>query len=226
MAVELRERQSVPTGRENGNGRRVGTIEAIVSDLGQVVLPFDVERAWSAILPRCAAPAAAVRERLPRLVSESGLCCGRVTGPEFYERLAECTGLRMPYEEFVVAWSDMFSVDDEVVRMIREAPVRRRVLLSNTNELHWAWITRQYAEPLAAFDTLLVSHECGLEKPAPEIYERVLRETGLPSEAHLFIDDLKENVLGARAACLQAVRHTSAASLRREFARRGLLRRR
>ena len=67
MAVELRERESVRRGRENGNGRRVATVEAIVSDLGQVVLPFDVERAWTALLPHCMAPAGAVRECLPRL---------------------------------------------------------------------------------------------------------------------------------------------------------------
>ena len=108
-------------------------------------------------------------------------------------------------------------------RLVRNEVFRRRLLLSNTNELHWSWITDRYAEALRPFDRLLTSHECRLEKPDPAIYRLAIRETGLPPEAHLFIDDIEENVLAAREVGMDAVVHTEAAALRREFAIRGLL---
>jgi HAD superfamily hydrolase (TIGR01509 family) len=197
-------------------------IQAIVSDLGKVLLPFDVERAWSAVLPHCLPGPEAARVRIAEIYRELRLGCGGASGEEFHRCLVRQTGLRLNLEQFRAAWSDMFWIDHEVVRMIERAPVRRRVLLSNTNELHWSWIREQYAPVFRKFDRLLVSHECGFEKPAPEIYLMAIQETGLPPEAHLFIDDIEENVVGARAVGMDAVLHTDAASLRREFARRGL----
>lgn len=198
-------------------------IDVIVSDLGQVILPFDIERAWQAILPRCTRDEAEVRATLPRAVIESGLGVGRASAAEFHARLSECCGLEMPLDEFCAAWSDMFWVDEAVVGMIAASPVRQRVLLSNTNPIHWDWIARTYPEVLRPFDRLIVSHECRLEKPDPEIYRLVARRTGFPLAAHLFIDDLEENVRAARAAGMDGIVHTDAEALRREFARRGLL---
>lgn len=221
------EERPTPIAATEVDGRDVAPgaqpIAAIVSDLGKVVLPFDVERAWRAVQAGCALDPAAARQRLPAVMRETRFGCGGVSGEEFHRRLVAEVGLRLPLEQFRVAWSDMFWVDDEVVRLIEAAPVRRRVLLSNTNELHWSWITGNYAAALRPFDRLVVSHECGLEKPDPEIYRLVIRETGLPAAAHLFIDDIEENVLGARAVGMEAVVHTDAAALRREFAARGLL---
>jgi len=49
-----------------------------------------------------------------------------------------------------------------------------------------------------------------------------MRRTGLPPEAHLFIDDLAENVAAARALGMDGIVHTDAAALAEELARRGL----
>jgi putative hydrolase of the HAD superfamily len=199
-------------------------IQAIVSDLGQVILPFDVERAWSAIIPRCSLGGPEVRRLMRQALEETRLGCGAATGAEFHRCLVERAGLRLSLEEFRVAWSDMFWVDEEVVGLIERAPVRARILLSNTNELHWSWITERYPEALRHFDRLLVSHECRCEKPDPRIYRMAIEATGLPPEAHLFIDDIEENVQGARAVGMRAHLHTGADSLRELFARLRLLR--
>ncbi len=206
-------------GADPGLGVR---IQAIVSDLGQVILPFDVERAWSAVLPHCDLPATEARSVVRAVMQETRFGCGAVTGEEFHNELVRRAGLRLSLEQFRVAWSDMFWVAPEVIDLIRRAPVRYRLLLSNTNELHWSWITETYAEALADFDHLLVSHECGIEKPVPEIYRMATAITGLRPEEHLFIDDIAENVAGARAVGMDAIRHTDAANLRRELAARGL----
>jgi len=101
--------------------------------------------------------------------------------------------------------------------------VEQRVLLSNTNAIHWDWIRSQYAHVLELFDRLVVSHECGLEKPDAAIFRLVEEGSGHPPAAHLFIDDIRENVEGALAVGWDAVQHIDAARLERALAARGLL---
>src|SRR5687768_3490688 len=105
--------------------------------MGQVLLPFDRERVWQALLPHCAVPEPDLRQIVPRLMDESGTGCGTISGEEFHQLLIDRCGLRLPFDRFRSAWSDMFWIDEEVVGLIARAPVRQRVLLSNTDEIHW-----------------------------------------------------------------------------------------
>jgi FMN phosphatase YigB (HAD superfamily) len=197
-------------------------ITVLVSDLGKVLLPFDTEPVWQALLMACedAAGARAVFHEEWR-AAEMGK--GRTEPRAFYERVAMRMRLRMEYDAFCRAFSDMFWEDEAVIALAREARVRSRVLLSNTNAIHWDWITARYPHVLEPFDRRVVSHECGLEKPDAAIYDHVVALTGRPPEEHLFIDDILENVEAARACGWDAVHHTDADRLRDALAARGLL---
>jgi putative hydrolase of the HAD superfamily len=197
-------------------------VSVLVCDLGRVLLPFDTKPVWQALGACCDD-----LERARQAFHEEWVACemgkGRMDPQEFFGRVAPRMGLRMEYPLFCRAFSDMFSEDAEVIALVRTLPVRRRVLLSNTNVFHWEWVTANYAHALDFFDRLVVSHECGLEKPDPAIYAFVTAESGCPPEEHLFIDDIRENIEGALAAGWDAILHTDAASLRAALAARGLL---
>jgi glucose-1-phosphatase len=197
-------------------------IQVIVSDLGKVLLPFEVQRVWEALNPHFGVTHEEARDVVQTLFKETRFGCGGVGGNEFYRRLVEQTGLKLPYEAFCEAWSDMFWEDDAVIRLIHEAPAAKRYLLSNTNDIHWKFLKERYGRVLQKFDRLCVSHELGLEKPDRAIYDWVIRDSGYRPEEHLFIDDIEANVEGARAAGMDAVLHTDSESLWREFMRRGL----
>ncbi|MGP8269600.1 MAG: HAD-IA family hydrolase [Terracidiphilus sp.] len=68
------------------------------------------------------------------------------------------------------------------------------------------------------FKVALSSCYLGLRKPEPAIYRRALDILGRPAERILFIDDRAENVAGAAAAGLKAIRFQGAEALRRELA--------
>jgi putative hydrolase of the HAD superfamily len=68
------------------------------------------------------------------------------------------------------------------------------------------------------FKLTLSSCYLGLRKPEPAIYRRALDILNRPAERVLFIDDRAENVAGAAAAGLKAIRFEGAESLRRELA--------
>jgi putative hydrolase of the HAD superfamily len=187
-----------------------------------VLLPFDTEPVWQVLLAACGDPERARQAfREEWMTAEMGK--GRTEPVVFYRRVAERMGLRMEYAAFCRAFSDMFWEDEEVIALVRELPVASRVLLSNTNAIHWEWITARYAHVLEPFDRLVVSHECGLEKPDAAIYDHVAALTGRPPEEHLFVDDILENVQGALARGWDAIHHTDAGRLRDALAARGLL---
>lgn len=73
------------------------------------------------------------------------------------------------------------------------------VVLSNTNTMHMQHFLREKSI-LSHFDRLFFSHDLGLSKPQPEIYEAVCSSLGCQSEQLLFFDDKLENVEAARRA--------------------------
>lgn len=54
-------------------------------------------------------------------------------------------------------------------------------------------------------DTIIISAEEGVAKPDPRIYELAAARLGITPQEAIFIDDLKENVEGAKAVDMQAV---------------------
>jgi len=63
----------------------------------------------------------------------------------------------------------------------------------------------------------------GLRKPEPAMYRRALDILGCPPYRILFIDDREENVAGAAAAGIKAIRFAGAEALRAELEARGVL---
>jgi HAD superfamily hydrolase (TIGR01509 family) len=62
-----------------------------------------------------------------------------------------------------------------------------------------------------------------LRKSEPAIYRRALDILGRPARRILFIDDRPENVAGAVAAGMKAIRFEGAEALRRELRNYGIL---
>jgi putative hydrolase of the HAD superfamily len=58
------------------------------------------------------------------------------------------------------------------------------------------------------FDVIFNTAEIGIAKPDPAVFHHVLGELEVSVDEAVFIDDLLENVEGARAAGLRAHQHT------------------
>lgn len=126
-------------------------------------------------------------------------------------------------EELAHAFADIFAPNDPVCRLIPELRGRYRLaLLSNTNDLHYRLFRRQFAPTLDLFDYLFVSHEVGLRKPDPGLFEYVAKRLGcMPGEC-LFIDDLPTNIESARACGWQGLVYDKGDDLRRLLAQMGV----
>jgi putative hydrolase of the HAD superfamily len=117
----------------------------------------------------------------------------------------------------------MFTPNEEVCRLVPELKPRYRlVLLSNINEVHAVHYRRQFADTLAHFDALILSHEVRLRKPSPAIYAHCEKIVGVRPSQCVFIDDLPANIEAARARGWHGIVYHMGLDLRREFRRLGI----
>jgi putative hydrolase of the HAD superfamily len=191
---------------------------ALVFDFGNVLAFFDYTRAAEAIGRRLGLSGAALigRMRTPGFDEQIRLFeCGKTTAEAFSRDVCALAGLQIPYEQFAAAWCDIFWLNEPVARLV--ADLKRReyplVLGSNTNDLHAAHYRRQFAEALAPFDRLVLSYEVGHMKPAPEFFRACAEAAGTPASGCVFVDDLPENVEGARAVGMRGVVYRDTPSL-------------
>ena len=88
------------------------------------------------------------------------------------------------------------------VRAIKAAGIKTG-LVSNS------WRTDQYDRAMldGMFDDVVISGEVGMHKPNQDIYLLAAERLAVEPEGCVFIDDLRENCLGAEAAGMRSVRH-------------------
>ncbi|MGE5644386.1 MAG: HAD family hydrolase [Acidobacteriota bacterium] len=198
-------------------------IKAVIFDLGKVIVPFDIQRGYAALLPHCAFPA----EELPRRIAATGIVRlfeeGRISPEDFVRQFSDALGLKLAYDRFCELWSSIFLPHTLVPDELLEGLSRRYrlLLLSNTNAIHFASLRRDYPI-LRHFHDLILSYEVGAMKPDPRIYQAAIERAGCRPEECFFTDDMAPFVEAARQAGIDAVQFQSAAQVERELRSRGI----
>lgn len=199
-------------------------IKAILFDLGNVLVQFDLARGYQAVEPysRYRAP------EMPRLIAASGLVHpyerGEISSQEFFGRICGVLGLEVSYHEFCRLWSAIF-LPEPLVPEDLLAGLRRRyrmVLVSNTNDIHFRMIQQNYPL-LRHFDAHVLSYQVGAMKPSERMYEEAVRQARCEPGDCFYTDDVPDFVEGGRKHGLDAVQFRGAADLEQELTRRGLL---
>lgn len=194
-------------------------------DLGNTLIKLAYER----VLANICRDGSIARDELVELLEQPGgyrdLERGAVGFAEFYEFLCAHAGYRAPLRTFREVWTDFFDGPivgaENLLERIREK--YRVAFLSNSNEVHAEVIPRQFSTLFRKDDRFIFSHRFKVAKPDPDIFRRALEVIGaLPAQA-VFIDDLLENVLAARAEGIQSFQFIDTESLTRELIREGLL---
>jgi glucose-1-phosphatase len=191
---------------------------ALIFDFGNVVAHFDHGRAASKLGLRLGLSGEELLERLGPLAFSELLKAyesGRISAEAFSKGVSDLVGLAITHEEFVAAWSDIFWANDSIAPVLAFLKGRGYTLVlgSNTNDLHAGQFRQQFAETLELFDRLVLSYEVGHIKPSSEFYLACAEAAGAEPGECVFIDDLLENVEGARAAGLVGLHYRSTEAL-------------
>lgn len=197
-------------------------IDAIIFDLGNVLVHVDEERAASRLGARVGKQTDEVLRYFRTTPYATEFALGKHTRRQFYFAVAKDLKFDGTYEEFVPIWCDMFSPIEPMVALAESLKTRLpRVILSNTNALHIDYVAAQFPW-YNEFDAHILSFEVGLLKPDAAIYEHTLRQCGLTAGRTLFIDDIHANIEGARRVGLRGIVYQNADQIGAELTALGI----
>lgn len=192
------------------------TADALVFDLGGVLIDVDLGRAFAAWGAAAGVPAATIAARFsvdePYCAHERG----EIDDRAYFVHLRSALGLELPDEALRAGWNAIIGeprpgIDAVVHELARRLPL---YVFSNTNAAHVAHFTPRLRALLAHFRRTFTSCDIGRRKPDPEAFARLARLIGAPPARLVFFDDAQENVAGARRAGLRAYRVRSAGEIR------------
>jgi FMN phosphatase YigB (HAD superfamily) len=195
----------------------VSVIDAVIFDLGNVLLEVDETRALQRICARTGRTPREVEHYFVSTPFGVQLSLGELSKKKFYEIVARDLPFDGSYEEFASIWSEIFTPIEPMVALATELKGRMpRFILSNTNAIHMDYIFANYPF-MRAFNGYVLSYEVGLMKPDPRIYELALQKFGLAAGQTAFVDDILANVESARNVGLRAVHYQNAGQAREEL---------
>jgi putative hydrolase of the HAD superfamily len=160
---------------------------------------------------------------------------GLVLPLEFYQHycgaLTDLVGLSawselrkvFTYAYFRRAFGNIFTVKLDAFNFMRALKVRgaKIILVSNNNPIHYEYCCRASPDIFRIADECLLSHEVGLRKPNPAMWQAAAEYGNFnPSEA-MAIDDKAENIDGALLAGMMGHVFTTVPILKKDLENRG-----
>ena len=152
------------------------------------------------------------RKELERAVFDSEISWqaqnGHASSQQMWQEIARRFGLNgKQMEDFETRFWEGDRLDSDLVELISNLrPKFCTGLLSNAWPDAPASLERRYGPFLSIFDTTVFSSQVGLTKPDREIYLLLLSRMDLQPQEAVFIDDVQENIDGARAVGMQGIR--------------------
>ena len=183
----------------------------IYFDLGRVLLDFDLDLMVSQMAKVAGIDSLALHSTIFETDLDRSYELGRITTDEFFATISETHGCSFDRERIELATNDIFTEiphSQEMVAWLRGLGYPLGIL-SNTCDGHWEFCRRRFPWMDEHFDVHVASHQVGAMKPDPAIYRAATDRAGCRPEEIVFVDDLLENVEGARRFGFDAIHYTT-----------------
>ena len=139
---------------------------------------------------------------------------GQITEREYYKRLGARLNemgstITMPEDPIEVRkrlWGRIRR-NDEMIEAARRIAKHYKVGLLTNNVKEWGGWREFY--PAEIFSVVVDSSEVGMRKPDPRIYKLTCERLGVEPHRASFVDDIEDNVVGARNVGLVGIRFTT-----------------
>jgi len=192
--------------------RRPLTINALLFDLGGVVIDIDFDRVFLSWAVASGVPQETIAARFSFDLAYLAHERGEIEASAYFDSLRNSLGINISDEQFAAGWNAVFVGEMPNIRSVIEQAAKTcpLYLFSNTNQIHKQYWSEKYCETLRPFRELFASSELKQRKPSTEAFHAVARRIGVAPSQIAFFDDLAENVEGARVAGLNAFHVRSA----------------
>ncbi|MFZ5469629.1 MAG: HAD family hydrolase [Myxococcota bacterium] len=196
-------------------------LRALVLDLGNVLAFHDNALLFRRLAERAGKSAQELHRAFDGELGER-INKGKLPGDTLRLEICRRLGMDISPPEFFELWNCHFTLNTPMVSLVESLVGRVKLfLLSNTHDLHFAWL-RPRLPVLARFDGLLLSYELELAKPEPAIFREAVRRAGVAPGEVAFFDDVSRYVEAARREGLCAHVFTTVENFRAQLARDGL----
>lgn len=174
-------------------------IEAVVFDIGNVLIEWQPERFYDTLMP------AEDRKKIFEAIDLHHMNDLVDRGADWKETVYAAADAHPDYRDVIRLWHDRWiemasPAIDQSVDALRRLRMEFVPVFALSN---FGIQTFEYAETmypfLKEFDQRYISGYLGEVKPEPQIYEILERESGVAPEALLFADDRQENLDAAAA---------------------------
>lgn len=182
-------------------------IKAFIFDMDDVLCAYDVPRRIACL----AAISGQTESRIRTSIWESDYFIradrGEWTADECLAEFAKRLGYPLTRAEWIEARRAAMTPFDDMLGLVRQLKAQMPVaLLTNNDRLMAETVDELFPALRPLFGThLYVSAELDLAKPDPTIFRHIVTRLGISPEEALFVDDLLENVEGAKSAGLHAI---------------------
>lgn len=198
-------------------------VNTVIFDLGNVILNFDHKLICERIAKYSKYSVGdiyhmGVSSRQFKLYDE-----GKIKSEELFQWILERFDIDISYDIFQSIWSEIFSLNDamEVVLLELKKNGYNMILLSNTNELHFDYIRKNF-KVIEIFDDHVLSYMLGYSKPHEEIFREALRRADSPGRDCVYIDDIEEFCEAARKLDINSITYRSTGQLVSELRKLGV----
>jgi len=197
------------------DGEAPGLVDAVVFDLGGVLIDWDARYLYRSLLSDPAA--------VDAFLAEIGFDDWNRTldAGRDWDEAVEWLANRHPHrraliEAFRDRWEETLGTAMEAtVAVLRElrAHTIRVFALSNWSRRTFD-VAASHFEFLEWFEAVVISGDVGATKPDERIFRRLLEDHGLSASSAVFVDDVEENVRAAEGLGMAGIRFENAAQLR------------
>lgn len=201
-----------------------GVVDALLFDLGGVLIEVDFDRVFEAWARAGRVPVARIAARFAFDQHYEAHERGAIELDEYCVHLRSALGLALADEELLAGWNCIFGAPVPGMQALLEQLARLHPLyiFSNTNRTHVAHWQPRYRALLAPISAVYCSCDLGVRKPDVEAFLTVAKRIGVEPQRIAFFDDHAVNVAGARSAGLLAKEVHSAAEVREALAQFGV----
>jgi len=124
----------------------------IVFDLGNTVIKFDHSISARKIANLCHLDSKKIYDTFFDSEITHEFEKGLISPREFYRRAQDLLNVKIPFEDFVSIWNDIFWEDEECSKLVRSLKNKYRLfLLSNVNRLHFEQLGRRLCKKKRLF---------------------------------------------------------------------------
>jgi putative hydrolase of the HAD superfamily len=191
---------------------------AVIFDIGKVLIDFDHGRMANALAQYSPHSASEILDIMEKSEATRLIRIGKISTNEFIARIKQEAALDIDSEEFLRIYNDQFTPKQDMIdfafRLKRAG--YKVAALSTISAPHYEHILR-LLPAIQKLDGVFVSCKLGMAKPDPKIYEYVLEELGIAPHEAIFVDDVDENVTGARGSGMTAIKFAGYEALKTEL---------